>query len=527
MPDNAAANADRHTWKPLRLLTFYRLILSGLLTLLYYALGSVNPFGVTDHPLFATTLLAWLGFSLLVGFSTRLHWPGYRFQAVVQIALDIIAISLLMYASGGINSGLSVLIIISVATGALLLPARLAFLFPAIASLILLVETGYGQLAQQHPGVDMITRAGLLGMVLFAATGLAYVLARRVRESEALAVQRGLDLANLEQLNQHVIQHLQSGVLVIDPDGRIRMSNTTARQLLGMRGNGKTLQKASPELAQQLQLWQQDHSWQPETIKTTAAENSLIPRFSDIKTAQGTGAIIFLDDSTTLARQSQQIKLASLGRLSASIAHEIRNPLGAISHAAQLLDESDKVDAEDKRLIEIIGNHSQRVNTIIENILQLSRQKPLQPQQLPVSTWLDQLATEFCMAENISRTQVEVRVQPENLLIHTDPDILHQVLWNLLQNAIRHAGDPPRVALEVRQPEQQPLTLDIIDNGPGIADELVDKVFEPFFTTKSGGTGLGLYLARELCERNHSHLSYHKDVQGPSYFRIHFAPQTA
>ena len=221
-------------WRPLRLLTFYRLILAGLLTVLYFAAQESNPFNVQLPRLFGSTLLTYLVFSLAIGFATRLHWPHFGFQALLQVFADIAAITLLMHATGGVNSALGVLLVIAVTAGALIAPGRLAYLFAAVATLALLFETGLASLSPDKTGAESITRAGLLGLVLFAAAGLAQVLAARIRESEALAQQRGIDLANLEQLNQHIIRQLQSGIVVIAPDSRIRLANDTARALLGL-----------------------------------------------------------------------------------------------------------------------------------------------------------------------------------------------------------------------------------------------------------------------------------------------------
>ncbi len=511
-------------WKSLRFLTFYRLVLTGLLTVLYFSLAEVNPFGVSEPVLFPATLLTYLAFSVAAGFTARLHWPGYRLQALAQVFVDIAAIAVLMHASGGVTSGLSVLLVVAVATGALLLPGRIAFLFAAVATLALLAESGLSQLVPDKASASDITRAGLLGLVLFAAAGLAHMLATRLRESEALATRRGIDLANLEQLNRHIIQTLQSGVLIVDANGRIRLSNATADRLLGAAAAGRRLADLAPALAHQLELWQKDPGWVPEHIRSAGAdEAALIPRFSALQTAQGTGAIVFLDDSARLAQQSQQIRLASLGRLTASIAHEIRNPLGAISHAAQLLSESDTLDRADARLTEIIDNHTRRVNDIIENVLQLSRGAPAVSRELRLKPWLDEFLFELVQAERFDLTRIHVRIEPEDLSLHIDPGHLQQILWNLCQNAIRHAGDPPELRIEARVGEGGAIHLDVIDNGPGIPDDIAAQIFEPFYTTASSGTGLGLYIARELCALNECQIRYRRLPAGGSCFRLHFA----
>ena len=523
-PSTAEIPISSASWQPLRILTFYRAILAGLLTVLYFALQDSNPFNTQNHPLFSATLLTYLVFAITAGFSTRLHWPRYQLQALLQIMADIAAIALLMHATGGATSALGVLLVIAVAAGALILPGRPAYLFAAVATLTLLFETGLASLSLENTGAGDITRAGLLGLVLFAAAGLAHVLAIRIRDSEALAQQRGVDLANMQQLNQYIIQQLQSGVLVVDPDNDIRLANQTAHTLLGFGQQPRTqLAQTAPDLAQQLHHWKNDNQWQPQAFQSPRAGSTLIPRFSELQTAGGKGTLILLEDSAQLAQKTQQIKLASLGRLTASIAHEIRNPLGAISHAAQLLAESDKLDQGDKRLTEIICNHSKRVNTIIENVLQLSRRSASHPQDLALTDWLTEFRKEFVQMDGLRPKQLELDIEPRDVRIRVDPGHLHQVLTNLCQNAFDHAGEGTAVRLRVRRADKAAVWLDVVDNGPGIDAETAEQMFEPFYTTASSGTGLGLYIVRELCEINQARLSYQPVPEGGSSFRIRFA----
>ena len=523
-PSTSQTPRNATSWQPLRILTFYRVVLAGLLTVLYFALQDSNPFNAENHQLFRATLLSYLVFSIAVGFTTRLHRPGYQFQAPLQVLTDVAAIALLMHATGGATSALAVLLVIAVTAGALILPGRPAYLFAAVATLTLLFETGLASLSPETAGAGDITRAGLLGLVLFAAAGLAHVLAIRIRESEALAQQRGIDLANLQQLNQYIIQQLHSGVLVVDADNDIRLANQTAHALLDFNQQARIpLAQAAADLARQLQHWKNDNQWQPEAFQAPKAGNTLIPRFSELQTARGKGTLILLEDSAQLAHQTQQIKLASLGRLTASIAHEIRNPLGAISHAAQLLAESDKLDQGDKRLTEIICNHSKRVNTIIENVLQLSRRSPSHPQEVALTDWLTEFRKEFVQMDGLRSKQLELDIEPQNIRIHVDPGHLHQVLTNLCKNAFDHAGDETAVTVQVRRDDQAAVCLDVLDNGPGIDVETAEQMFEPFYTTASSGTGLGLYIVRELCEINQARLSYHPLPEGGSSFRIRFA----
>jgi two-component system sensor histidine kinase PilS (NtrC family) len=312
--------------------------------------------------------------------------------------------------------------------------------------------------------------------------------------------------------------------VVVDARNRIRLANQTARSLLGLDNpEHQELATAAPELARQLYLWNQEHEWQPREIRAQTAGVTLIPRFSTMRTADGGSTLVLLDDSAHLARRTQQIRLASLGRLTASIAHEIRNPLGAISHAAQLLEESEQLDSSDRRLTEIIGNHTRRVNTIIENVLQLSRRSASKPQTVHLNDWLQEFKREFAQTEQVDPECLRVDVSDTDIQVVVDPGHLHQILTNLCQNALRYAGDDARVIIRAWERETGVVRLDIADNGSGIDAETAEQIFEPFFTTASTGTGLGLYIARELCEINQARLSYQPAEDGGSCFSIHFA----
>ncbi|MCC6207964.1 MAG: HAMP domain-containing histidine kinase, partial [Gammaproteobacteria bacterium] len=207
----------------------------------------------------------------------------------------------------------------------------------------------------------------------------------------------------------------------------------------------------------------------------------------------------------------------------ASIAHEVRNPLGAISHASQLLAESPHLDPGDSRLTEIIQDHSARVNAIIENIMQLSRRGRAHPEELMLKPWLNQFINEFTSGEGLAPGRVRLEVTPGDTRVQMDPGQLHQVLWNLCQNGIKHgsAGGTLTLRAGIGADSNNPY-LDVIDNGPGVDPKLQQQIFEPFFTTASDGTGMGLYIARELCASNQARLNYLANPLG-GRFRITFA----
>lgn len=516
---------DSQTWKPLRFLTLYRLTLAGLLGALFFFLPAGKALG-SGHPwLYGAVILGYLGFALLAGFAARLRQPGYGLQVFVQVLVDILAIVLLMHASGGLESSLGILLILAVAAGSLLLPGRLAYFFAAVATLAILGEIGLAMLQESDVSGTDLTRAGLLGAALFTTAVIAHVLALRIRESEALAMRRGVDLANLARLNEHVVQRLQSGVLVVDEQERVHLVNDTAGLMLQSPHTraGEYLEQICPQLARQLRRWRSEPGYVPETLLPPAAQASLQPRFTALGRSRGSATLIFLDDTAALAQQAQQMKLAALGRLTASIAHEIRNPLGAISHAGQLLAESPHLDAGERRLTEIIADHSQRVNAIVENVLQLSRRGQSNPRDIELEDWAHDFVDDLARCGRLPADRVDIRCNHNDLRVSFDPGQLHQIVWNLAHNAIQHGGG--RLELRIGLTEARLPCLEVLDEGPGIPDEVENQMFEPFFTTSATGTGLGLYLSRELCELNDARLSYaRRDDQGGrgSRFRITF-----
>ncbi len=515
-------------WRPLKYLNFYRLILSVIFVSSFFTtylplLGSFSP------KLFQVTSLSYLAAALSASFIIHGRWLDYKTLIYSLAFFDIVALTLLMHSSGGIETGLGMLIVVAIAGNSLILGGRAANLFAAIAVISLLGEQVY---AEFHPDMKSgFTQAGILGAALFATAYLAHVLSTRIRESEELAKQRGVDLANLAQLNQHVLQRMQSGIIVVDTDNRIRLMNESAWHMLGLPTMGgssnKSLNTVSPELAKQLSEWLVNKNIEPETFKPFGSNMDLLPKLTALGTEARAGTLIYLEDTAHMAQQAQQMKLASLGQLTASIAHEIRNPLGAISHAEQLLAEASSESPENERLLEIIHTNTLRVNNIIENVLQLGRRDRSVPEHILLEEWLANFSTEFTQSQGCNPEDININIEPAGITIFMDATHLHQVLWNLCQNGLRYSIDIPdqaRLQINVNEaPNSTKLVLDVIDNGQGIENSIAQHIFEPFFTTDSGGSGLGLYISSELCSCNNARLSYVDVPNGGSCFRIEFA----
>ncbi|MFO7592873.1 MAG: ATP-binding protein [Pseudomonadota bacterium] len=514
------------SWRPLRFLNFYRLSLAALFVLLYLIDELPSPVGQASPHLFYRISIAYLGFSLLAMYPLSIQRPSFLIQLHTHILADIVFITLLMHASGGIASGVGMLLVVSVANGSMIVAGRIPGFFAALATIAILLEQTYSGL---FPGAAEVNYplAGLLGITLFATATLAHVLARRARESEALAHQRSIDLANMAQLTEYIIQQIQTGVMVVDPDNRVRLMNSAAWEMLGtpMANLHAPLAQYSRELNQLLQNWKREPDWQKQRVQVEGTSSEVLVELLSIGEERRDGTLLFLEDAADTTRQAQQLKLASLGRLTAGIAHEIRNPLGAISHAGALLSEAPDLSEADRRLTEIINTQSRRINDIVENVLQLGRRDRSRAGLLPLQSWLPAFMEEFSDAHPSAEGKLKLEKIHPDLKAWFDPDHLRQLLFNLCLNGLHHAAASPAnpsVTLSAGTLDDEHGYLDIVDKGPGISEAHREQIFEPFFTTESSGTGLGLYLAREMAESNRAQLRYEPTAGGQSRFRLVF-----
>ncbi len=511
-------------WKALKLFSFYRVVLAGFLWVLILSENLPDPFGKYNPDFFSIGVICYLVISIVLLFLVKYQRPVFGRQVYIQILADFIIFGMLMYASGGVGSGIGLLLVMSVAAGSLLLVGRIAYLFAAIGALVLLlVELMILNSAEGH--VTNFTQAGLLGGVLFATASLSHVLAGRIRESEALAAKRGQDLESLSRMNARIVQRMRSGLLVLDSKGTVYLANVAATSFLGIAGKieGISLVKIAPELHKLLKLWLQGQKTTSLLSSRTGLTDVQVS-FTFLGVGKASDILVFMEDAATMRQKAQHLKLASLGQLTASIAHEIRNPLGAISHAGQLLSESPQLEGADLRLLQIINDHSSRVNKIIENILKLGRRDDSIPESFLIRPWLETFITEFRIQHSISSGEVIFSIEPENVRVTMDQSQLHQIVTNLCENALRYSSGLPKIEIRcaVNDESERPY-LEVIDSGSGIPDDQVDQIFEPFFTDHSAGTGLGLYIASELCEANQALLALHKNTQKGCCFRITFA----
>jgi two-component system sensor histidine kinase PilS (NtrC family) len=489
-------------WTSLRYFNLYRIAVAMLFLTITLVYDDSLSLGSHALMLFRYTCLAYLAGAVVFQGVLRNVRDRFNLQLTLQAGLDIVAITLLMYASGGFRSGLGVMLVVSLTGAAIVAPRRLSFLYAALAAIALLLEQGYWVLVHDAQVANFM-QPGLLAVGCFATVGVTSWLAQRVAANEALARQRGRSLETQTRVNQLVIQDMHDGVVVLDREGRVVQHNPQAQRLLGEhRLLGAPIGELLPGFGAA-----SDFEVRGRNIGVRMLDSGASELFS----------VLFLEDTTRSREQAQQLKLAALGRLTANIAHEIRNPLAAISHAAELMSE-ERREADRARLTRIIHDNTLRLERLVSDVLQLSRRDRLSTERIRLQPWLIAFIEEFVANESVPPERFLVET-PREAAIEFDPGHLHQVMWNLLRNAVRHArSDPRSVRLLVRDIADR-VELSVIDNGPGVPRSSQGQLFEPFFTTDSKGTGLGLYLARELCAANRALLEYVHASAG-AHFRV-------
>jgi two-component system sensor histidine kinase PilS (NtrC family) len=520
------------TWRVLTTLNGFRLFVASLLLILFFGWGEPRIFGDSHPILFAATAAGYLLFAAVSTVLLQKRAMTIGVLALAQIVVDIVAVIVLTHASGGISSGLGGLLIVFVGAGSLVLPNQYPPILAAIATFAILGEQAFLHFSTSEAATNF-PAAGILSAIIFAMALAAQPLARRIQASEALARKFGIDLQNVSELNEYIVQHLRESIVVIDADNTVRLINSSATQLLGGTEtlSGRQLGTASNDLDSYVRLWRADTSQSSHSEFTLVSDDTNVRVTAHMAPLGKVGrrdgpVLIFLEDVSIMNARVQQSKLASLGRLSASIAHEIRNPVGAMSHAAQLLRESQGMSEDDKRLTEIIQTHSGRVSHIIDNVLQLSRRESSRPMRFALKPWLEDFASEFVRTLELQEGEFTIKNMPEDLQVRMDPGHLRQVLWNLCDNAVKYASETGGIMVEIQSGRMQnhgrPF-LEVLDCGHGVDTATAEKIFEPFFTARSGGTGLGLYISRELCELNRATLLYLDRPGGGSIFRIVFS----
>jgi two-component system sensor histidine kinase PilS (NtrC family) len=508
-------------WRTLEYFASTRVIVASALVLASAA--GVRPVSSSGLPQW-TVLTALLYFSLAAVFAGLALYVHRRFlaQVIGQLALDLVAIGVLVVTGGGVASGWVILFLLPLAGASLLLPAILVFFICALAVLTILVDAGVRAIAASSTE-SLLFQAGVYGAALFAVTALLRALSARLAQQERLARSRGRDLQNQLEINRLVIAQMEQGVIVVDRTTQVRANNRAARRMLGLDAQAQLTgtrladRPETRELAAAFLSWvdagRSEGAWSTTVVAAGTqplppTESRLRARFARPTTTTSDEFVIFMEDVRDVEDRAQQLKLAAMGRLTASIAHEIRNPLAAISHAGQLLGE-DASDPVLKRLASIVRENTLRLNRLVEDVLRVARREPPLGDQLEIGGFVRQFLAEFVRDRGLAADVIQLDAAP-GLHVKFEQSHLRQVLYNLVDNALRFASGQPgsvRILTEPA-PEGDRPQLWVFDDGPGVPFDARAALFEPFFTTRSQGTGLGLYLAREFCVTNRAELGY-------------------
>ncbi|MSP27297.1 MAG: HAMP domain-containing histidine kinase [Methylococcales bacterium] len=510
----------QQAWMLLKVFLAYRLTLATLFISLFYTQTGSSLLSIDHSPLFTYSSQCYLMLSIISAVCIMGRLTSYTIQAQLLIITDIIILTLIMHAYGGISSGIGVLLAVSIASGGLLIGGRCAMFFAALASVAVLAEQLY---ASYMNSFDITPYAyfyaGMLGASFFTISLLSFVLAKRSEQMLQVSNQQQAVISNLEELNQYIIQHLQSGIMIANQQQIIQLANEAVLRLMNLVNLPLKLSDISVVLETGFLAWLANNE-QDFLVLQVADQSDVHVRFTRLPTGHKFFYMITFEYGSLYNQRVQQSKLASLGRLTASIAHEIRNPLSAINHAGQLLSENSDLPAQDVRLTHIIQINAARVNHIIEDILQLSRRKDSRREKIDLNLWCDRYLKNFMSEQDIAADAFTLVTSNEPLFVCIDPSHLKQIMDNLCQNALKY-GQPEAgaIKLQTRMLKQTPCIY-VIDNGLGVSREHLRHLFEPFFTTSASGTGLGLYISRELAELNQAKLIYYVTDENNSCFRL-------
>ena len=502
------------SWTAARIYNLYRIVIAAVLLASFYL--SDRMIGQYLPRLFEVTVSAYLLLTLIssaADYTRRLRKPNWA--QPLALVIDVLVLGLVVHSNGGLEGGLAVLLLVNVAAGNILLRGRLGFLIAALATLTVMFEQFYfaTQIGDRDP--FQLTEAGLLGIAFFMVSLIIQQIASRLERSEVIAARQRVAIQRLEALNQQIVARMRTGVMVFDDDYQVLQSNPSADGYFVQSMVGQHLPRA---LIERHRDWRDAPHLVPPPLRLSRQSPEVNSRFADLDTGHEALTLVFLEDTARIAQEAQQLNLASLGRLSATLAHEIRNPLSAISQAAELLQE-DGASAEDARLLTIIRNHVQRVNGIISDVLDLSRRPRGQAARFLLAEAVEELAAGWHQ-RGTAPERLRVEQGDGSLEIRFDRSQFQQVMDNLIGNAFAHAGPASRVTLSYGQHTRTGLPwVAVRDDGPGVSAQAAAHLFEPFHTTSDQGNGLGLYVSRQLCQANQATLD-HEDARPGARFVI-------
>ncbi len=511
-------------------LGMYRLVIAILLLAGQFSLFNSQALTSVQAAVAPATLLAYLLFAAFQLFMSQSRTSNAHLMARNVLLADVIFQGSLHFLLTSFDSGIPILLVFTSAMAGMLLPLRLALFIAAVATLSLITQALVGGL-QGQDWADRAVVSAMYGATAMVVCLLSHHLAYWARDYRLIAERQEAQISDLQEINETIIRNMSTGIIAVDAQRRVRIMNEYAWFLLGSpRVRELLLRDLSPRLDRVVEKWMSapDTEMGPVLLETSQA--NILPALAFLPDSDKPGALVVLNDESVISRRALELSANSLAKLSGSIAHEIRNPLAALTHAAQLLEESPSITLNDMRLTNIILDQSKRMNGIVENILQLSRQEQSRPEPVELNSFLKALAEEFRSSQGASAIGFDLLIEVGKTLVVFDKSQLHQCLWKLLDNTIHHASvkRQPHTILKMRKDESAGYcVITVEDNGPGIPASRIADIFEPFYTTRKEGSGLGLYVARQLCEANQAELTVDSQpgVGTAFHIRMGLAPQ--
>lgn len=431
--------------------------------------------------------------------------------------IDITLVAGLIFSSGT-GTSLSYLMIINIAVGNALVSGQKGFLLSAWAAICLV----YIEYFFKQKGFDYnFVNAGTLGLIFFVSALIIQALVKRLHLSVDINRQQADNLLSMEQLTKLVLKRLETGVVVVDDNNDIIFQNAAAQKLLGYPGPIRALpEKMQMRYEQYLKF--PKHKPEPFKAGPTTAKVQIM--FTPLMPGTNRGTVVFIEDTNVVYQQAQQLKQQSLGKLSASIVREIREPMKGIYLIAKSISKT-LIASGDRQKHEQIKNHSARIDRIIKNVQSLSSTKASEYEKTPIGKWTYAL-TKHLESSLLKNIVLQVKVSRAPMDVICDRSQMQQAIRNLLENAVffsrQKNGDSARIIIMVGQNKATRETvIDIQDNGYGVGLDDLDHIFEPFYTSEEDKPGLGLYLAKQFCEMNMARLDYVASQQG-ARFRITF-----
>ena len=426
--------------------------------------------------------------------------------------VDITMMAFLVFMVGGVGSGFGILILPFVATSCLLSYGRYPLLYASYAALLIaLIVFLKGRLGESSVGWDskVLITAVLLAAACYLVAALTAFSATYLKRATESAAKHKLAYRRVSGLNKLVLNRVQEAVVVIDANQRIWLFNRQAKTYFP----NLAVDEREDVFTDLVSRWQRQSERSFETdmhIYQHAMHVRAVPFIQE----ETQLLMLFIRSLREVAAEAMATKLASLGQLTANLAHEIRNPLSAIRHANDLLVEEDADDVTVK-LRGIIESNILRIDKMLEEVSMLNKRDGLSRESINLMKFWLSFKQEFTLNHPDAIGCMKMNMDGANLSVSCDPHHLQQIMWNLTNNAWRHSRkDDHAVTVLIRSSGKMYISIVVADNGKGVPAENRNSLFEPFFTTEKEGTGLGLYVARELAHANMGQLHYHPEMNG-------------